>query len=679
MGSSPDADALIADALVAKGVLSQAGFDQAHDYVGANGGSIADALLRLNIIKELDFLRVFAELYSTRFVKSETLRGIRLDESVLDRVAVRFAERFRIFPIRWDALNEELTVAAAIPRSPRLAAELKSTCGAQEVNIFVSTHGAVAALIRRHYYRDEGAFAQVTSNGAGAEIQRVATAQELLDDEERMKDFHTQLSRISRVKVARGPDDTDPRSGENAAEKPTTDPEIYAGAIVRPSTDPSLPGIGNLSAPPLPPPPPTSAPRPAVRTKTDTDPRGEAEPLKEGKTVQVSVEALTIAALRREISRYRIAQEFHRRVNLEKSVDAMIESILSGMFDLLDAGGTAIHLTSGRTAWKTREVGGVVEIPRMIIEKALASRHGILTSNVLLDDRFDSSKSVRVRGVKSVMAVPLRHRDETLGVLYVDSPLSAAFTEDDLPLLDAIGAQAALLLSNVSLVAQVQREVETRVSLSRFLSQAAVEEVLSGRLQVNMDGHLAETTVLFVDIRRFTTISAQMAPKDVVRFLNEFFDAVVGAIERNGGIVDKFVGDSVMGLWGALDARPDDARNALKAALEMIDRGSKILVAGRPLEFGVGINTGAAVVGAIGSKRRLDYTAIGANVNLAARLCGVAGPGEVLATEATLSRAGPGIIAQVIEPVQLKGLDTPIVPYSVKSLLAPLQLTHVHA
>lgn len=614
MAVAPESDAVIVNPLRASGLVDSIGLDRARAHVREQGGLLSDALLRLGLVKEGDFLRIFAELYSTRFVKAEKLKGIRLDEGLLERVGVRSAERLRMCPIHWDQAKMELHVVASVPLSSSLEPELRQIVGAKSIVVYVATSGAVSALIRRAYYRQDDAFKEVTANGAGPAMPAHKPS-ETFEDEGREQ------------------------TGTDI-EKPSVQVDAGLGASV-----------------------------------VDDAPPPEAT---EGKTVMVNLEALTIATLRRENARYRIAQEFHRRVSLERSVEAMVDRILSVVFELLNADGAAVWLTSGRYASKSRNGDHVVEVPRTIIDQALISTNGLLTNNALLDERFDRSKSVMIRGIKSVMAMPLRTRNGTIGILYVESvSMSAAFTEDDLPLLDAVASQASILLDNAALVAQVQKEVETRASLSRFLSAAAVEEVLSGRMKVNMAGQNAEVTVLFADIRGFTTMSGQMPPEEIVRFLNAFFGEAVDAVEKNGGVVDKFIGDCVMALWGAVDQREDGARKAIAAALEMVQRAGKITVKGVPLEVGVGINTGPAVVGAIGAARRLDYTAIGATVNLAARLCGIAQTGQVLVTSDTLMRAGPGVIHEPNEAVILKGIDMPIVPYTIKALTQPLQLSQV--
>jgi adenylate cyclase len=164
--------------------------------------------------------------------------------------------------------------------------------------------------------------------------------------------------------------------------------------------------------------------------------------------------------------------------------------------------------------------------------------------------------------------------------------------------------------------------------------------------------------------------------------LNKFFEEMVEAVLNNKGTIDKFIGDCVMALWGAPEARPaEDTRNAMQAALSMIQRARKVVVNGRPIEMGIGINTGQVVLGCIGSKQRLEYTAIGSPVNLAARLCGIAKPNEVLITGDTMMRAGQGVFADANEPVLVKGIDTPIVPYTLRGLakpgVQPIQLVQI--
>ncbi len=622
-----ESDAVIANPLRASGLVDAQGLEQARAHQRDHGGLLSDALLRLNLIKEGDFLRIFAELYSTRFVKAEKLKTLQLDERLLERVGVRTSERLRMCPIRWDEANAEIHVVAAVPLASSLEPELRQLVGARRIAVYVATAGAVNALIRRSYYGEKTVFDDVTDNGAGPDLPQSTsdTGEELPPPEKTALVLAADLE---------SPPVDDSRTGQH-----TPSPADTAD-LQRP---------GTLTAP------------------------GE----REGKTVMVAVGGdVTIDTLRKENARYRVAQEFSRRVSLERSFEAMVDRILSVIFELTPAEGAAIWLTSGELTWKTRDPKKTLEVPKAVIEQTLTSPNGVLVNNAMVDQRFDKSQSVFLRGVQSVMAVPLRTGKGTLGVLYVESvSQSAAFSSEDLPLLDSIGAQAATLLDNAALIAQVKREVENRVQLSRFLSAAAVEEVLSGRMSLKMEGQAAEVTLLFADIRGFTAMSAQMPPEQVVKMLNAFFAEAVDAVERHHGIVDKFIGDCIMAMWGAPEARADDARSALLAAQEICERARRITVGGRPLQVGVGVTTGTAVVGAIGSKQRQDYTAIGSTVNLAARLCGIAENGQVLITAETVMRAGPGVTTEAGEAVILKGLDAPIVPYALRTISQPLQLS----
>ncbi len=604
-----ESDAVVVTPLRASGLVDEAGFERARSHQLQNGGSLTDALLRLNLVRETDFLRVFAEMYSVQYVKADKLAALKLNEELLERVGVRSSERLRMCPIRWEQDGGELHVVAAMPLAANLQAELRQVVGARNVVIYLATPGAVAALIRRSYYHDPDARGSVTANGAGPGLP-------------------------GRSETAVGPEPLAPAGASYASSSSSAAREVTASS-------------GIPVAPP-----------------------------EHGAAAIANLDAVTITTLRKENARYRVAQEFHRRVSLERSIEEMVDRILTVIFELMNAEGAAIWLATGQFASKAKSQQKAIEVPRSVFDQAMASENGILTHNALVDSRFGHSESVLLRGVQSVMAVRISApRSGPLGILYVESTSQrAAFTDEDLSLLDSIAAQAAILLDNAALVAQVKKELENRASLSRFLSPAAVEEVLSGRMNLKMEGSAAEVTVLFADIRGFIPLTANMPPEEIVRFLNSFFGEAVDVIEKHHGVVDKFIGDCVMAIWGAPAAGELDARNAVRAALELVDRAKNIRVNDQPLEIGVGLNTGLAVIGAIGGKQRADFTAIGATVNVAARLCGVAGSGEVLISSETLLRAGPGVMADARPPVLLKGLETPTATHRVQSLVEPLKL-----
>jgi class 3 adenylate cyclase len=161
-------------------------------------------------------------------------------------------------------------------------------------------------------------------------------------------------------------------------------------------------------------------------------------------------------------------------------------------------------------------------------------------------------------------------------------------------------------------------------------------ELLSGKLELG--GELRRLAVLFCDIRGFTSITRGMAPFDVVELVNGHMTAMTRLVYEHGGVVDKFVGDEVMALFGAPKSYGDDELNALRCGLAMQRERERLnREVEHPLQIGVGIATGEMVAGCMGSNDRLNYTVLGERVNLASRLCSKAGPGEVLiATERTL-------------------------------------------
>jgi adenylate cyclase len=171
---------------------------------------------------------------------------------------------------------------------------------------------------------------------------------------------------------------------------------------------------------------------------------------------------------------------------------------------------------------------------------------------------------------------------------------------------------------------------------------------------------LSEVTLLFSDIRGFTSMSESRAPQEIVRMLNEYFELMVDVIFKYQGTLDKFVGDEIIALFGAPVAMENAEVKAVQCALDMMQVLSEFnrvrLDEGQnEIKIGIGINTGMVVTGAIGSSRALQYTAIGDAMNTTARLCSVAQPGQIILSEATFKKVQGEIAAVPLPDVRLKG------------------------
>jgi adenylate cyclase len=386
-----------------------------------------------------------------------------------------------------------------------------------------------------------------------------------------------------------------------------------------------------------------------------------------------------LQALKQDYERLRIGHEFQRQVGTERDAQRLCEKILDVAFQLVPADNGVLFLEQPdggllpRAVKRRRPSGEEVVLSDTVLERVRESRQGLLTADAVLDARFSGSESLVGRGIRSAMAVPLVSSDVLRGVLFVDTrERTHAFGEKDLRVLSGIAAQAAVALENAELERKLERDAIARAELCRFLSPAVAEMVVKGQVELLRQGQLVEVSVLFVDIRGFTSMAEQDAPSEVVGMLNEFFTAMAEVVFRHEGNLDKFIGDCVMAVWGPPRSHGDDPARALRAALEM-QQAVERLNAGReasgrpPLQVGVGVNTGQAVVGYMGSAERHEFTAIGDPVNLASRLCGLAQGGEVLATSDTVERAGGGFVVEEFSVSRVKGKERGVRTFRVLS------------
>ena len=204
-----------------------------------------------------------------------------------------------------------------------------------------------------------------------------------------------------------------------------------------------------------------------------------------------------------------------------------------------------------------------------------------------------------------------------------------------------------------------------RSVLQLVTDRSVAEELMSGAVQLG--GEKREVSVIFCDIRGFTGISQGMKPADVVAMLNDHMSALTHVVDQHHGVVDKFVGDSIMTLFGAPKSYGQDAVSAVRCAWEMI-RERERLNAGspQPLRIGIGIATGPVLAGCMGSEKRLNYTVVGERVNLAARLCSQAGPMEIVIDETTRAALPPGFETETLDALTLKGFSQPVTAYRIK-------------
>jgi adenylate cyclase len=351
-----------------------------------------------------------------------------------------------------------------------------------------------------------------------------------------------------------------------------------------------------------------------------------------------------------------------------------------GLLILFDADGNPVpKLTKFREGALSQDI----PISRTILKMVASQQVSLLTSNALEDARLMGGQSIAIHGIRSAMCVPLWHRERVIGAVQVDSPIHIGrFTEEDLDMLTALANFAAVAIERAQLNEKIEQEQKIRVKLERYHSPSVVEEIVRRTASADeTEIHNADLSVLFADISGFTSISETKAPEEVSEFLSNFFSCAVEAIFANGGTLDKFIGDAVMAFFGAPIAQEDHAVRAVRAGLTMqklvaewnADRKRDGLPA---VKIRVGINSGPAVVGNVGTEKRVDYTVLGTTVNIASRLeSGVAKPGDVVISQNTFDQVTGIFETKSMGEFPLKGLQQKMPVYTVLNEIAPATVT----
>jgi adenylate cyclase len=310
-------------------------------------------------------------------------------------------------------------------------------------------------------------------------------------------------------------------------------------------------------------------------------------------------------------------------------------------------------------------------IGRTITRKVMKDRVALLSQDAASEEQFAGVDSIVSQGVRSTICAPLATETSVHGALYADRlDTFGGFKPDDLELISAVAAQTAIAVENARAHERLAREEVARANYSRFLPEYVVKQMLENPSSFKLGGVNQTITVLFADIRGFTRISEHAPPEKIVTLLNKYFSAMTDIIFAHGGTLDKYLGDGLMALFGAPATTPQDAGNALNAAVAMQRRiigiNQELSGEGLPeIGAGIGLHTGEATVGYIGSERRSEYTAIGDTVNTASRLESNSLGGEILISDATARAARSRYGLKPRQPIMVKNRQQPIALWEV--------------
>ena len=374
--------------------------------------------------------------------------------------------------------------------------------------------------------------------------------------------------------------------------------------------------------------------------------------------------------------------ELNQMLGADFSLEAIFTKVSEIVFRLTPADRFLVLLKDAETGELNRaatefrnperaKAGGEITISRTVVDRVIKERVSLLSLDTGADQRLVSAKSIIMQNIRSVMCAPLIGNSGAFGVIYIDcTEQMKILREDDLDFLNAVAAVASIAVDNAITHKQLVREELARAKYRRFMAPHVVDEILKNPEALNLGGTNSCVTMLFSDVRGFTTMSENLEPEKVVQVLNEYFADMTPIVFEHRGMLDKYMGDGLMALFGVPLQCPDAATNAVSAAIAMQRRMESVnrdlqSIGLAEISIGIGINTGTVTVGYIGSEERTDYTAIGDAVNLAARLEKQAQSGQIIISRSTRDAIGDHFPLRPAGEVFVKGKSLSVQIYEV--------------
>lgn len=295
-----------------------------------------------------------------------------------------------------------------------------------------------------------------------------------------------------------------------------------------------------------------------------------------------------------------------------------------------------------------------------LVGRTLLERRPVQIPDVLADPEYEFSEGQRAGGYRTILGVPLLRDGVPIGVIVVNRGEVRPFDEREISLLTTFADQAVLAIENVRLFETVERQ---RSELARFAPQVA-SLLTSSQGEQLLAGHRSEISVLFADLRGFTSFAEAAEPEEVLGVLREYHATAGQLIVANGGTVEHFAGDGLMAFYNDPAPLADHELAAARTAIDLRARFDQLAAGwrrrGYQLGLGIGIAVGYATLGRIGFEGRYDYGAVGNSVILASRLSDAAAPGEILVSQRFQAAVEGAVATEPMPELHLKGFSRPV-------------------
>lgn len=325
--------------------------------------------------------------------------------------------------------------------------------------------------------------------------------------------------------------------------------------------------------------------------------------------------------------------------------------------------------TEGATWIRTHETEVT---PGTMVGRVVLSGDVVQMEDALNDPNYTWQAGRQAVGFRTLLGVPIRKESRIIGVVCLGRNEVRPFDQREIELVRTFADQAAIVIDNVRLLSTIDHQ---REALAAYLPSTVAELVASSDGERLLAGHRREVTVVYTDLRGFTTFAETAEPEEVLDTVRTYHREMGAAITAYGGTLEHFAGDGMMIFLNDPKPQVDHLAAGLRMAVEMRDRFDVLAAgwrrSGFELGLGIGVSIGYATLGRIGYEGHLGYSVIGTVANLAARLCSIAQPGEIILSERAFALLEPIATARSLGEIELKGFRRPVGAFALTGLIQP--------